>query len=145
MELVFIPKDNIDDVWQMVENPIKEALSYSGNHHNSEFVLNTLKKGKFQMWIVWDKDKNTIQEKYNGVCITEIIQRTLKKLCHIFIMTGKNRQKWQHLVKNIEDFAKDQQCDQLELIARPGWEKILKQFNYKKTHVVLEKLIEEKK
>ena len=97
------------------------------------------------MWIVWDKDKNTIQEKYNGVCITEIIQRTLKKVCHIFIMTGKNRQKWQHLVKNIEDFAKDQQCDQLELIARPGWEKILKQFNYKKTHVVLEKLIEEKK
>ena len=29
----------------------------------------------------------------------------------------------------------------MELIARPGWQKIMEQFDYKKTHVVLEKQI----
>jgi predicted dehydrogenase len=27
----------------------------------------------------------------------------------------------------------------MELIARPGWERVLKQFEYKKSHVLLEK------
>ena len=32
----------------------------------------------------------------------------------------------------------------MELIARQGWEKIMEQFDYKKTHVVLEKTLTEK-
>jgi len=32
----------------------------------------------------------------------------------------------------------------MELIARKGWEKIMEQFNYKRTHVVLEKSITQK-
>ena len=32
----------------------------------------------------------------------------------------------------------------MELIARKGWEKIMEQFNYKRTHVVLEKPITQK-
>ena len=33
----------------------------------------------------------------------------------------------------------------MELFARPGWKKIMEQFDYKKTHVVLEKQIINKK
>ena len=53
-------------------------------------------------------------------------------------MTGKGRQQWQHLLSVIEDFAEQHGCDQMELIARPGWARILKQYKYKRTHVVLE-------
>ena len=59
-------------------------------------------------------------------------------------MNVKNRQKFTHLIKVIEDFAKEQDCDMLELIARPGWQKILQNYKYKRTHVVLEKQIKEK-
>jgi hypothetical protein len=31
----------------------------------------------------------------------------------------------------------------MELIARPGWQRVLNLFNYKRTHVVLEKKIEQ--
>ena len=95
-----------------------------------------------QLWILWDKeDKN----QYYGVVVTEILQRPLKRCLNIRIMTGHHREKWQHLIKNIEKFAWDNKCDSMELIARPGWQKELSKFGYNRTHVVLEKHKKENK
>ena len=145
MNLVRIPTSNIDDVWNLVKKDIQEALSYSGNHTDSDFVFETLKQEKFQLWIVWDKEKKTTLEKYYGVVVTEVVQRKLRKSCNIFVVTGRHRQKWQHLISVLEDFALEQECNNMELIARKGWERIMEQFNYKRTHVVLEKTITNKK
>ena len=144
MNLVRIPTSNIDDVWNLVKKDIQEALSYSGNHTDSDFVFETLKQEKFQLWIVWDKEKKTTLEKYYGVVVTEVVQRKLRKSCNIFLVTGRHRQKWQHLISVLEDFALEQECNNMELIARKGWERIMEQFNYKRTHVVLEKTITKK-
>ena len=141
MQLLKIPVNKVDEVWSLVKQNIQEALNYSGNQTDVDFVYNTIKAKNFQLWIVWDESKKTIQEQYNGVLVTEIIQRKLKKSCHIYIMTGKNRQQWQHLIKVIEDFAEQQECNNMELIARPGWQKILQNYNYVRTHVVLDKPI----
>ena len=142
MKLVRIPSSNLNDVWLLVEKDISSALQYSGNHTDAGFVKETIKEDKFQLWILWDKDKPTTKEKYYGVVVTEIVIRKLKKSCNIFIVTGRQRRLWTPLIQVIEDFAKEQDCDQMELIARPGWDKIMKPFNYKRTHVVLEKQIE---
>ena len=141
MQLLNIPINKVDEVWSLVKRNIQEALSYSGNHTDSDFVYQTIQDGKFQLWIVWDKSKKTVQEQYNGVVVTEIIQRKLKQSCNIFIVTGKNRQQWQHLISVLEDFALKNECTNMELISRQGWEKIMEKFNYKKTHVVLEKTL----
>ena len=91
MKLLKIPVKKIDEVWSLVKQNIQEALNYSGNQVDLDFVYKTLQADNFQLWIVWDEDKKTVQEQYNGVVVTEIIQRKLKKSCHIYIMTGKNR------------------------------------------------------
>ena len=146
MNLVNIPSStNLDDVWSLVKKDISEALSYSGNHTDADFVYDCVKADKMQLWVVWDKDKPTTLEKYYGVVVTEIIQRTLVKTCNIFIVTGRRRQKWQHLISVLEDWAKSIGCTDMYLISRKGWERIMEQFNYKKTHVVLEKSIKENK
>jgi len=144
MKLVPIPTDLLDKVWNLVKTDINEALTYSGSHTDSEFVLKALKENKFQLWIVWDKDKQGVQNQYKGVVVTEIVQRKLKKSCHIFIMTGNSRNQWQHLISVIEDFAKHNECDGMEIISRPGWQKILQNYNYRRTHVVLEKQLKKK-
>tara|TARA_R110002012_G_scaffold244125_1_gene418802 strand:+ start:104 stop:550 length:447 start_codon:yes stop_codon:yes gene_type:complete len=143
MELVRIPTEELDKVWELIEKDIKQSLFYSSQLTDSDFVLDTAKQGKFQVWILWDRKQKVIINKYFGVVITEIIKRKLGKVCHIYIMTGRNRNKWQHLIKNIEKFAKDEDCLMLELIARPGWQKVLDNFGYKRTHVVLEKQIKQ--
>ena len=141
MKLVRIPTSNINEVWPLVKKDIADALVFSGNHTDAQFVFDTLKQEKFQLFIVWDKNQKTTLEKYYGVVVTEIVEKKLTKACHIFIMTGRQRQKWTALIKVIEDFAEQNDCDLLELVARPGWQRILKDYNYKRTHVVLEKPI----
>ena len=141
MNLVNIPSSNLDDVWSLVKKDISEALSYSGNHTDAQFVYDTLKEDKMQLWVVWDKDKPTTLEKYYGVVVTEIVKRKLIQSCNIFIVTGRHRQQWQHLISVLEDFAIENNCTNMELIARKGWKRIMEQFDYKQTHVVLEKPI----
>ena len=105
MNLVNIPSSNLDDVWSLVKKDISEALSYSGNHTDADFVYDCVKENKMQLWVVWDKDKPTTLEKYYGVVVTEIVKRKLIQSCNIFIVTGRHRQQWQHLISVLEDFA----------------------------------------
>lgn len=145
MNLVRIPSSNLDDVWNLVNKDISDALSYSGNHTDAQFVYDCVKENKMQLWVVWDKDKQTTLDKYYGVVVTEIVKRKLIQSCNVFIVTGRHRQKWQHLVKVLEDFALENNCTNMELIARKGWQRIMEQFDYKQTHIVLEKQITNKK
>ena len=143
MELVRIPIQELEKVWSLVEKDIKSALAYSGQLTDSDFVYETAKEGKFQIWVLWDKNQKKTVDKYFGVVVTEIIKRKFGKVCHIYIMTGRQRTKWQHLITKVEDFAKEEDCKIMELIARPGWQRVLNAFDYKRTHVVLEKKIKQ--
>jgi len=143
MEVVRIPIEELDKVWGMVEKDIKSALAYSSQLTDSDFVYDLTKQGKFQLWVLWDRKQKITTNKYFGVVVTELIKRKFGKVCHIYIMTGRQRNKWQHLISKIEDFAKEEGCEMMELIARPGWQKVLNIFDYKRTHVVLEKKIKQ--
>jgi len=145
MELVRIPTQELDKVWSLIEKDIRKALLFSGQLTDSDFVLEKAKQNKFQIWILWDKKQKKAIDKYFGVVVTEIISRKLGKVCHIFIMTGRHRFKWQHLISNIEEFARKENCLNMELMARQGWKKVLNQFGYKPTHIVLEKEIKQEK
>ena len=134
IELVRIPTENVNDAWGMVRANIADALSrnqYCTSDHIKKWIL----EDKMQLWILWDQDNKT----YYGTVVTEVIQRPLQRCLNIKIMTGKHREKWQHLIKHIEEFAWHNKCDLLELIARPGWKKVLKPFGYKESHILLEK------
>lgn len=142
IQLVHIPKDKVDEAWHHVESNIADALARSNGYALASNFKEWIKENRMQLWILWDKDS---EDKYYGVVVTEIIQRPLQRCLNIKIMTGKHREKWQHLIKDIEDFAWFNKCDSMELVARPGWEKVLKRFGYKKSHVLLEKHNKEKK
>ena len=143
MKLVRIPTQELDKTWGLIDKDIRQALAYSSQLTDSDFVFETAKEDKFQVWIIWDKNQKKTVDKYFGVVVTELIKRKLGKVCHIYIATGRQRHKWQHLISKIEDFAKEEGCQMMELIARPGWQRVLNLFNYKRTHVVLEKKIEQ--
>ena len=55
MNIVNIPSSNLDDVWSLVKKDISEALSFSGNHTDAQFVYESIKENKMQLWVIWDK------------------------------------------------------------------------------------------
>ena len=95
---------------------------------------------KAQLWILWNENK---KDKYQGCIVSKVITRPNTKSLNLFIVTGKNRKLWQDKIEIIEKWAKQQGCTHLETYARPGWSRILKQHNYKVTHYLLERKLEE--
>jgi hypothetical protein len=138
IELVQIPKQNIDIVWRQCKTMIADAMASSNNYANASHFKQWISENKMQLWFLWDKEADVDQRLY-GIVVTEIIQRPLQRCLNIKIMTGKHREKWQHLIKHIENFAWQNNCDLLELVARPGWKRVLKPFGFKESHVLLEK------
>jgi len=143
IQLINIPVKSLDPAWSIVKTDIANALNRSNGYALAEHIKKWIKETKMQLWILWDSEAEK-DSKYYGVVVTEIIQKPLLRSLNIKIMTGIYREKWQHLIKHIEDFAWINKCDSLELIARPGWKKVLKPFGYKNTHVLLEKKKENK-
>ena len=138
IELINIPTKEVNEIWKIVQNDIANALNRSNGYALADHIKKWILDNKMQLWILWDKESDK-HSKYYGVVVTEIIQRPLQRCLNIKIMTGKHREQWTHLIKHIEHFAWQQKCDLLELVARPGWKKILKHFGYNVSHVVLEK------
>jgi hypothetical protein len=138
IELVQIPKENIDIVWKQCKGMIADAMASSNNYANASHFKQWISENKMQLWFLWNKEADIDQRLY-GIVVTEIIQRPLQRCLNIKIMTGKHREKWQHLIKHIENFAWQNNCDLLELVARPGWKRVLKPFGFKESHVLLEK------
>ena len=143
IQLINIPVKSLDPAWSIVKTDIANALNRSNGYALAEHIKKWIKETKMQLWILWDSEAEK-DSKYYGVVVTEIIQKPLLRSLNIKIMTGIYREKWQHLIKHIEDFAWQQNCDLLELVARPGWKKILKPFGYTESHVLLEKKKENK-
>ena len=127
-EPVFIPTKNITSVFPIVEDSIKKALKYSGNHFNTENIYNALISGEMQLWVLWNLKK---KHNYQGCGVTKILERSNTKALNIFIVTGNNRKQWQDKISVLEDWAKEQKCTHIETYARPGWANILKKKQYK--------------
>ena len=138
IELINVPTKSVNEVWGLVKTDIANALNRSNGYALADHIKKDIIEEKMQLWILWDKE-GLKESKYYGLVVTEVIQRPLQRCLNIKIMTGRHREKWQHLIKHIEDFAWQNQCDLLELVARPGWKKILKPFGYTESHVLLEK------
>ena len=138
INLHYIPTKSVNEVWGVVKTDIANALNRSNGYALADHIKKWITEEKMQLWILWDKEAAK-ESKYYGLVVTEIIQRPLQRCLNIKIMTGRHREKWQHLIKHIEDFAWLNNCDLLELVARPGWKKVLKPFGYTESHVLLEK------
>ena len=138
IELINVPTKSVNEVWALVKTDIANALNRSNGYALADHIKKWIIEEKMQLWILWDKEAAK-ESKYYGLVVTEIIQKPLQRALNIKIMTGSHREKWQHLIKQIEEFAWKNKCDLVELIARPGWKKVMKPFGFIESHVVLEK------
>ena len=136
--LISGPTKSVNEVWGLVTTDIANSVNRSNGYALADHIKKWIIEEKMQLWILWDKEAAK-ESKYYGLVVTEVIQRPLQRCLNMRIMTGRHREKWQHLIKHIEDFAWLNNCDSLELIARPGWKKVLKPFGYTETHVLLQK------
>ncbi len=86
-------------------------------------------------WVLWCSVRD---KKIEAIAITEILQYSQKKMCHVRIMSGKDYANWVELEQGIADWALSIGCHGMESIARKGWSKVFKQYEF--THIFLERM-----
>jgi hypothetical protein len=106
-----------------------EQFAKDGSATPDDYVAD-IRDRKSQLWLAFDG-------RVRAAVLTELKQDRLKT-CRVTHGAGDGMAEWIPLFGTIQDWAKEHGCKRMSVIARPGWEKMLKSFKMKKTHVVLE-------
>lgn len=137
--LIGIPPENVDQVWPLIEDRIEEACLTSRGKEKAFDIARSARHGEKQIWVVWDGDAKDVL----AVVVTELAVYPRKMVCRINICIGDGRERWQHHIEVIENWAREKGCRGMELFARPGWSRVLKQYGYDTTHHMVEKDFED--
>ena len=104
-------------------------FSASGSATPDDYIED-IRDRRAQLWLAFDG-------RVRAAVLTELTTDRLKT-CRVTHGAGDGAKDWVYLFDVIKSWAEDNGCKRLAVIARPGWEKMLKSFKLKKTHVVLE-------
>jgi hypothetical protein len=78
-----------------------------------------------------------------GAVITEVWQYPKLKALIMHFTGGKKLLKWkQPMLKLLQKFARDNDCEIIESYGRPGWEKVFKSDGYKQRFIFYELPVE---
>jgi len=71
-----------------------------------------------QLFVVMDGD-------IKAAFVTQFSQFPSKKVLTVMFLGGRSMEEWLHLIAELEQWAKDEGCDSIEVHGRRGWEKVL--------------------
>lgn len=106
---------------------IEAALAYSGGTHTFEDVAEGIASGRMQLWPAED-----------GCCVTEILTYPQRKVLNGAICGG-DMDRVLDMIPAIEEWARLQGCDCVEITGRRGWTRALGPLGYRDAAVVLRK------
>lgn len=127
-ELVGIPRSEVAGVWPRVRPFIERALAESQGEYTPEDILKAIERKDMQLW----QGKG-----YVGVTQIIIYPSGLK-VVDILLTAGENLYEWlDSSNETIYRWAKHIGADQVRVMGRPGWQKMLKHIGYKHAYTVM--------
>lgn len=137
MRAVLIMPHQLTDVWCSVEPLVVLACARSSGKFLAADVARAVALGEFQLWVGADDG-----EAYPKVImITRLLPYPRLTACELLACVGDDREAWEPLLDDVEAWAKANGASLMQPIARPGWERVLAKRGYRKTHVMLEKVL----
>lgn len=133
--MLTIPMADVAGVWPKV-SPLflvfeeQEPLLYTRSD-----IFRYLAVGLMQLHLSHDG------EKFHLAVITELVQYPQTKICRIILGTGEKPEITFELYPWMEKWCQENEVQWLELVGRPGWERVVKPLCFDKTSVILSKRI----
>lgn len=94
-------------------------------------LLGALASRRMLLWLIWDGSRIV------GAVVTEISETITGRVCVLVAMGGERRDRWLHLLGQIEDYAMQENCRAVRLYGRKGWKRVLR--DYRETRIIMEK------
>ena len=109
---------------------IEAALEHSARSHTFENVKELVMNEAAHLW-----------SSPTGCMVTLFVEYPLSRTLHIWLLGGDFEQVYTDHAETLDKWAKDNQCDQIVVNGRKGWERRLKNRGYDFKAVILIKEI----
>ena len=130
-----VPADMIEGVWNEVGQWIEKALSYGNGEFAIEDIYNALTEREMQLWIIYEMP----EKKIVLAVITQIITYPQKKTCRVVALGGESHLLWERRLFILEEWAKQEGCENVEAFVRSGLAKKMKHLGYNNIYTVVSK------
>jgi len=101
--------------WPTLSEQLKPAVDRSQGRYTLDSVLEAIENRKMQLWFVPAKCS----------CVTQITNYPNKQICTLMFCGGHDMDEWVHHLETIEDWARSEGCDAMEIYGRKGWARVL--------------------
>jgi len=134
VELLAIPPEGIEHVWPVARSQLALACSWT-RKADLDVLRERLLDGFGQLWVIWVPG----QKMSLATCVTEIeIADSGWKTARVVLLGGGRLEMWRHLMTDMEDWAKSESCDAIEIVGRPGWRRVFPEYQHCETVIAKE-------
>ena len=119
MYVSMVPKDHVDQVWSEVTPHLAKAAEYTFGTYEVDDIYDAIMDYDYDLWIAFDG------EGIKGAVVTKFAHYPRKKYLDMVFTGGENLKDWKDpMLKLLQHWAYDNQCDGIESTGRPGWAKV---------------------
>jgi len=130
LDYYIVEKHEINTLW----NDVKDLIAKTNDDVlNEKDVLEYLKAGHYILWIATVTNSDAIV----AAMTVEYVHYPRHKMCRVVTIAGDRMSEWIGDLNMLENWALAQGCAYMDMYARRGWKKVLKE--YKEDCILLRK------
>jgi hypothetical protein len=134
MELICIPPTDVAKIWLGEIESMIDAAFAASDVPMPDDILGQLTAGTRQLWVAVTPEARIV-----AAMMTQLFPMRHGKLLKMMECGGSEMATWLPLRAKIEQYARDEGCDRVQVTGRWGWRGVLK--DYRIVGVTLEKRI----
>lgn len=137
MQLVALPKETLPDMWPNVVRFVEKIAARFPDEWSVPVIAAACANQQMLLWLIWDE----ANKRPLGCIGTKFgIRASKKKVLDISWVAGDDRNEWSALISVLEDYAKQNGCDQVEFVGRLGWAKSFPDYRMEKQALFVKEL-----
>ena len=119
MKVSMVPREYVPDTWEDVRGHLKKAAHYTFGRYTVDDIYDAIMDYDHTLWIAFD------EEGVKGAVVTTFTQYPKKKFLNMVFTGGIELKAWKEpMLKLLQHWAYDNNCEGIESTGRPGWAKI---------------------
>ena len=139
MQVSLVDHNYVSAIWNQVEPILGKSLLTAHGRYTMKSILREIVNFEQHLWIVFDDDKKII-----AALTTRFVNYPDKRLLAGQFLGGEKIMQWRDpMLETLERWAKDNNCDGVEMTGRKGFTKVLAPHGWTPEYTVFEKMFKE--
>ena len=133
MNIALVPKKDYIPCFGAIHDYLEKSAKYTHGRFTADDIKQNLLTTNKQLWVAY----KSVQ--IYGFVVTEIVTYPQMKTLMMHFTGGVHLNKWKdNMLKTLQAFAKELDCEVIESYGRKGWGKVFEQDGYKPRFIYYE-------